>query len=455
MSDITTVPGLSAELTSVLAELGFDQLTPIQEASLPALLEGRDLVGQSQTGSGKTAAFALPILQKIDLGTRMVQALVLCPTRELGAQVAREIRRLGRKLNGLQVLDLAGGQPFRPQAEALARGVHVVVGTPGRLLDHVNRQTLHLGALQTLVLDEADRMLDMGFLDEVGQVIQATPPARQTVLFSATFPPTIAGLSRRIQRQPVNVKVEEAEAKPEIKQLVFHAETDEKTALLIRILKAYPGTALVFCNQKLTIADIVERLNKEGLPAAALHGDLEQRDRDQVLALFRNGSVQRLIATDIAGRGLDVEHLDLVVNYEVPHEEDVFIHRIGRTGRAGRSGLAITLGHEGERDRLRAYARSNAYEIERGQPSNLIPRSSDRPAVETLLIVAGRKDKLRPGDVLGALTGEGGLPGDGVGKIEVQDHVTYVAVNAAFAKRAFERLRTGKIKGRRFIVKPL
>ena len=446
---------LSPDLTAVLHELGFSTLTPIQAASIPALLEGRDLIGQSKTGSGKTAAFTLPILQNLAVDARSVQALVVCPTRELVAQVAREARRLGRKIPGLQVLDVGGGQAFRPQAEALARGAHVVVGTPGRLLDHLRRETLDLRGLRTLVLDEADRMLDMGFAEDVLQIIAASPTTRQTVLFSATFPPAIEHLSRRVQRKPVNVRIEDDAERVEIRQEVYPVTAEDKLNVLVRVLRSHPGSTLIFCNQKATIASVVARLDAERLAAAALHGDLEQRERDQVLAMFRGGSVRRLVATDVAGRGLDIDHLDLVVNYDLPFDADTFVHRIGRTGRAGRPGRAISLGTDHDRERLREIAAAKGFKIELREAGRLraAPATAVDNVMRTLFISGGRKDKLRPGDILGALTGAaGGLEAAAVGKIEIHDRISYVAVADRLAEAAAARLRAGKIKGKRFVV---
>jgi ATP-independent RNA helicase DbpA len=422
---------------------------------LPPLLEGRDVIARSKTGSGKTVAFTLPILQTLDLDDRAVQALIIAPTRELAAQVAREVRRVGRRMTGLQVLELAGGTPFKPQAESLARGAHVAVGTPGRLLDHVERGTLDLARLNKLVLDEADRMLDMGFVEDVGRIIARTPPTRQTMLFSATIPPEIERLSRRVQKKAVSVAVEEDAAVAQIRQIVVPVEAAGKPALLTRVLRAHPGSALIFCTQKATIAAVVETLNREHLSAAALHGDLEQRDRDRILAMFRNGSIERLVATDVAGRGLDIDHLDLIVNYDLPHDVDTFVHRVGRTGRAGRDGLAVSFGNDVERARVREFAREKGYDIERADGRAFKPtrEAAVRQVMRTLFIGGGRKDKLRPGDVLGALTGAaGGLTAQAIGKIEIHDHVTYVAIDSRQADEAAAKLRAGKIKGRRFVV---
>ena len=454
---------LTGELLEVVGSLGFTQPTPIQEQAIPVLLKGSDLIGQSQTGSGKTAAFALPILHQIDLGFRDIQNLILCPTRELAAQVARDIRRLGRGHKGLQVLVLAGGEPARPQREAIERGVHIVVGTPGRVLDHILRGNLNMTYLKTLVLDEADRMLDMGFAEEVNEILQATPGTRQTVFFSATFPPEIKAWSRKYQLEPVHIRIAEAqETKPTIKQCMLAAEKDEKTRVLLRVLKTMPGTAIVFCNQKATVAELLSELQASDIPAAALHGDLEQRDRDRVLAMFRNGSRRVLLATDVAARGLDIANLDMVICYNVPHEVASYTHRIGRTGRAGQSGLAISLATEVERQRLAEFSRTEQFEIElvrleqlqqqRAKPAARDER--DAPAMQTLYISGGRKDKLRPGDILGALTGEaGGFTASSIGKIEIHDKFSYVAVAKSQAANAVQKLKAGKIKGRKFLVK--
>lgn len=452
---------LAPELLEVVAALGFTQPTPIQEQAIPVLLKGKDLIGQSQTGSGKTAAFALPILNQIELGLRDIQALILCPTRELTAQVARDMRRLGRHLKGLQVLVLAGGEPSRPQREAMERGVHIVVGTPGRVLDHLARGNLSPSHLKTLVLDEADRMLDMGFEEEVHAILQETPGARQTVFFSATFPPLIKAWSRKYQRAPVHIRIQEpSEARPLIRQFALNAEAGEKVQLLARILKTIPGTTLVFCNQKATVGELFKELEARKARVAALHGDLEQRDRDRVLAMFRNGSRRILLATDVAARGLDIAHLDMVICYEVPHEAAAYTHRIGRTGRAGNEGLAVSLADSDELDRLLGFASREDMKIELVRLEEL-QRQRPKPApgamegaMQTLYISGGRKDKLRPGDILGALTGEaGGFAATAIGKIEIHDHFSYVAVSQTQAALAVERLKAGQIKGRKFLVK--
>lgn len=451
---------LSEDLLSVVAELGYETLTPIQAESIPPLLAGKDLIGQSQTGSGKTAAFALPILEKIQLRDRGLQALILCPTRELVVQVVGEIRKLGRRLEGLQVLPLVGGQPGREQAIALENGVHIAVGTTGRVLDHLEKNRMDLSPLKVLVLDEADKMLEMGFEQELNAIMQFMPQARQTALFSATFPESIQDLSRRFQKNPVKVVIEDAGIEQvTIEQLVYETEPEDKLNVLMRVLQQHPAeSTIIFCNTKAATTAIAEKIAAMNVSCAALHGDLEQRERERVMALFRNGSHRILVATDVAARGLDIENLELVVNFDLPQQPEVYVHRIGRTGRAGRKGTAVSLASPREALRI--------VELER-----FVKRKFDRPSLgfknqhglgkaqreskmQTLSISGGRKDKLRPGDILGALTGEaGGLNASDIGKIEILDHFAYVAINASVAPIAFAKLRDGRIKGKKFQIK--
>ncbi len=452
---------LSPSLLAVVAELGYDSLTPIQAESIPVFLSGRDLIGQSQTGSGKTAAFALPILNKLALDQRALQALVLCPTRELCAQVTRELRKLGRKEAGLQVLAVSGGEPARAQTEALARGVHMVVGTPGRVLDHVKRGSIEFSGVTTVVLDEADRMLDMGFEDEMREILRALPKSRQTALYSATFPDAIAAISRSYQQDAVRVTIDAlGEDRVEIRELTVRTQASEKMHALYWVLANHTHeSALIFCNTKATISELTRGLCASGLSANCLHGDLEQFERDRVMAMFRNGSVRLLIASDVAARGIDVAGLDLVVNYDLPQKPDTYIHRIGRTGRAGKSGLAISLATVADERALanieqRPGARLELVRCPSGGPQEielLARRLAGLASMETIHILGGRKDKLRPGDILGALTGEaGGLQADEIGKIEIHDRLSYVAVSRRRSRQALESLNKGRIKGKRF-----
>jgi len=455
--DFASLP-ISDALRATGKALGYGALTPIQAAAIPVLLDGRDLLGQSSTGSGKTVAFAVPVLERLDARTITPQALVLCPTRELCTQVAGEFRKLARATDGLRVLGLTGGSPVRSQIDALQRGVHVLVGTPGRVLDHLGRDTLDPGGIATVILDEADRMLDMGFGPDVERILAALPDRRQTALLSATFPDAIESLARAHLRDPVRVRIDEGSA--DIRQLALAAEPDQKLHALCWLLREYPSdSALVFCNLKATVAELEQALSGGGVSADCLHGDIEQFYRDQVMARFRNRSVRVLIATDVAARGIDVDDLDLVVNYELPPQAQSYVHRIGRTGRAGKRGLAVSLTTARQKGKLAEIERDAGAAIERVRH----PAGGHREAVaamksiaggapmETILISGGRKDKVRPGDVLGALTGDaGGLSADDVGKIEVQDRLTYVAVSRGVSREATAQLNRGRIKGKRF-----
>ncbi len=452
---------LSPTLLKVVRELGFEKMTPIQAKSIPLLLEGKDLVGQAKTGSGKTAAFGLPVLQNLDHARREIQAIILCPTRELCTQVAREIRKFGRHFPGLQVLELAGGHPVRPQAQALRKGAHIAVGTPGRVLDHLLRKNLHLENVAWVILDEADRMLEMGFQEEMEKILAATSPERQTVFFSATFPKSFEGMSRKYQKNPTRITIEEAASEvPTIQQQYYEVESDQKLQALLWLLRqTQPQSAIVFCNLKTTVVSLTRDLVKAGVNAAGLQGDLEQYDRDKIMAKFRNLSTQVLVATDVAARGIDIANLDVVFNFDLPAQPEIYVHRIGRTGRAGKTGLAITFGGDFESSKVAAIEALTKIKITRKttpQAEQLEAESQkkilnqDAP-METFRISAGRKDKLRPGDILGALTGEaGGLPASDVGKIEIHDHFAYVAVSKKVATRALDSLRDGRIKGRKF-----
>lgn len=455
----STLP-LSEAILQVVKELGYESLTPVQAQSIPVLLQGKDLIGQSKTGSGKTAAFSVPLLEKLDLRTRELQAMVLCPTRELCTQVAREIRKLGRRHPGLQVLVLCGGVPLFTQLSPLEKGVHIVVGTPGRVLDHLNRKTLDLGRIHYLVLDEADRMLEMGFQEDMEKILGKTSPNRQTVLFSATFPRTIESLSRAYQKSPFRVTIREEKASaPEIRQIYFETTPEVKFNALLWILQQnQPESAIIFCNLKLTVMEVAKALAAVGVSSACLHGDLEQSDRDRVMAKFRNKSIRILIATDVAARGIDVENLDAVFNFDMPARADVYLHRVGRTGRAGKKGLAISLVTGREKSKIQAIETYSGIKMEQKMLAKVESLDvkefkknlNQDAAMSTLYLSAGRKDKMRPGDILGALTGEAGkLKGSDIGKIEIHDRFSYVAVTKSIAHLAMQRLQDGHVKGRK------
>ena len=450
-ASFNTLP-LSEALRSNLVSLGYSTMTPIQAQSLPHLLAGKDLVGQAQTGSGKTAAFALGILQQLDPGYFNCQALVLCPTRELAAQVAEEFRRLATPLPNIKIITLCGGTPIGPQKASLEHGAHVIVGTPGRIDDHLRKKTLRLDRLRTLVLDEADRMLDMGFIDAITGIIRQTPKKRQTLLFSATFPSDIERLSSEFQSRPLRATVEQVKEKTTIRHQFFAvSKPKHKLETLLKILgKQQPESCLIFCKTRQGCAELAEELKSRRHSALALHGDMEQKERDLTLLRFSNGSARILVATDVAARGLDVENLALVINHDMTSDAETWLHRVGRTGRAGKAGMAITLLTQAELFRLDAVAPLLAQPIVleevQSLPSDLpLP---EKPARVTLALDAGRKNKLRPGDILGALTGEGGLPAAAIGKINIQDFSAYVAVARSHAREALEHLQSGKVKGK-------
>jgi len=447
---------LNAELLANLGSLGYLAMTPIQQHSLPPILAGRDVIAQGQTGSGKTAAFALGLLQKLRVKRFRVQSLVLCPTRELADQVAREIRRLARSIHNIKVLTLCGGVPVGPQIGSLEHGAHIIVGTPGRVEDHLRKRTLSLAEVDTLVLDEADRMLDMGFEDSLQSIVAQIPPQRQTMLFSATFPAGIKSMAAHVMRDPVRVEVESTHDDDSIAQHFYRIEDDQQRASALRLLLLHfrPQSAVVFCNTKREVQEIADALRDDGFSVLALHGDLEQRDRDQRLVRFANGSATVLVATDVAARGLDIDSLDLVVNYQLAHDPEQHVHRIGRTGRAGGKGLACSLFAGREVHRLVALGNYLGVDIvdEALPPTRLLTEVPVPVPVQaqmvTLLIDAGRKQKIRPGDIVGALTGTNGIGGKQIGKIAVFDTRSYVAVESALGRDALMKLVHGKLKGR-------
>lgn len=443
---------LAPELLANLNDLGYLAMTPIQEKSLPLILAGKDVIARAKTGSGKTAAFALGLLARLEVQRFAVQALVLCPTRELADQVAGEIRRLARASHNIKVLTLCGGVAIGPQLGSLEHGAHIVVGTPGRILDHLRKGSLTLDDVQQLVLDEADRMLDMGFADAVETIVNACNPARQTLLFSATYPEGIQKISARYQYEPQDVTVESLHTEQQIEQHFYELrETDSKVLAVQQLLGEFqPQSAIVFCNTKQQCHDLYMTLREEGISALALHGDLEQKDRDRVLVCFANKSCAILIATDVAARGLDIKDLDAVINFELAHDPEVHVHRIGRTGRAGASGLALTMvapKELGRLNRLEDYLSSTITMEPLPQPNQDYKQVPD---MVTLCIDGGKKDKLRAGDVLGALTKDAGLEGSAVGKISIFNFCTYVAVHRSAAKAALQHLQNGKLKGRKF-----
>lgn len=463
MTAFHTLP-LKPALLASLETLGYTEMTPVQAQSLPPMLDGRDVIAQAQTGSGKTAAFGLSVLQSLDVDTIRLQALVLCPTRELADQVSKAIRKLAANIPNVKLLTLCGGMPLGPQLASLTHDPHIVVGTPGRVQEHLKRQSLHGGGIKVLVLDEADRMLDMGFSEAIDDIIGRIARHHQTLLFSATYPEEIRAVSQRVQKDPVEVTVEApVEARPAIEQQFIEVDPAQKPDALAQLLAGERGPdsgrdgALVFCNMRREVDAVAQELDRRGFSALALHGDMDQRDRDEVLVRFANHSCAVLVATDVAARGLDIVALPLVVSYDIAHDPETHTHRIGRTGRAGQNGLAITLCTPRERPKAANIEALSGTPLS-WRPLKIAPprgKTLHLAPMKTLVIDAGRQDKLRPGDILGALTGEAGLDAKDIGKIDVFATRAYVAITRALANKALERLRAGRIKGRNFRVRPL
>jgi ATP-dependent RNA helicase DeaD len=530
----TTFAGLALrpELLDAVTALGYEEPTPIQREAIPPLLEGRDLLGQAATGTGKTAAFALPVLERIEPGGKQAQALVLVPTRELAVQVSEAMHKYGRGL-GTRVLPIYGGQPIVRQLRALAQGIDVVVATPGRALDHIGRGTLKLDALRAVVLDEADEMLDMGFAEDIEAILDAAPPERQTVLFSATMPPRIEQMVRRHLREPARILIERAAVGPGeaplIRQSAYVVARAHKPAALGRILDVEaPAAAIVFCRTRAEVDQLTETLNGRGYRAEPLHGGMSQEQRERVMARLRGETADLIVATDVAARGLDIEQLTHVVNYDVPSAPDAYVHRVGRVGRAGREGVAITLAEPREHRMLKtiervtgqkiaiervptvADLRARRLELTRAaleetlldgdleryrvvldalsdefdvveialaavklaheavagagaEDDEEIPEVAARPErprsarggrssqerVARLFVGAGRSHKMRPADLVGAITGETRLKGREIGAIEISDRFSLIEVPESAIDEVITALRRGTIKGKK------
>jgi ATP-independent RNA helicase DbpA len=452
---------LPAPFLANLTQLGYHSMTPVQAATLPLALGGRDLIAQAQTGSGKTAAFGIGMLLRLNPALFAVQGMVMCPTRELADQVANELRRLARGIGNVKVVVLTGGVPMRPQIATLEFGAHIVVGTPGRIRDHLQKRTLDLARLRTLVLDEADRMTDMGFYDEIAAIVRECPSYRQTLLFSATYPDDIRQATAPFLNEPEEVTVEAKREETGIAQRFYEIGFDNRLEAAARMLAhVKPASAILFCNTKARCRELADYLREQGWAARALYGEMEQRDRDETLALFANRSCKVLVATDVAARGIDVASLEAVINVDVSKDPEVHVHRIGRTGRAGESGEALTLAAPNEKKWVKLIEEYTQTVAEWHPLAELGDDTHpDEPATMlTLCIAGGKKDKLRPGDLLGALTGDAGLAKEHVGKIQIGEFFSYVALDRRVAEDAFARLNGGNplgpefgtVKGRNF-----
>lgn len=551
---------LSDAILRAVTDMGFEAASPIQAQAIPAQLEGRDMIGQAQTGTGKTAAFGIPLLQKIDPENKKLQAIVLLPTRELAIQVAEEIRRLAKFMHGIKVLPVYGGQDIVRQIRSLKDGVQVVIGTPGRVMDHMRRKTIRVDHVHTAVLDEADEMLNMGFLEDMETILSQLPETRQTVMFSATMPPAIADIARKFLQDPVMVRVVKKELTvPKVTQYYYEVKPKNKVEVLCRLLDLYsPKLSVVFCNTKKGVDELVLALQGRGYFAEGLHGDLKQEQRDRVMNGFRNGRTEVLVATDVAARGIDVDDVEAVFNYDIPQDDEYYVHRIGRTGRAGREGKAFSLvvgkevyklrdiqrycktkiipqaipsldditdikvektmdqvrdmlensdlsqmvniieqklieedytaldlaaallkmnmGEDNEDiidnfeparslDDLDRYSRSGRRYGRDGNGRDGSFRNSrsrrrgavDRAAVDyvvgddmaRLFVNIGRNQNVNPGDILGAIAGESGIPGRVVGSIDMYDGYTFVEVPRRYSDQVLKAMENAKIKGKK------
>ena len=443
---------LDESLLNALESKGFTRPTAIQAAAIPPALEGRDVLGSAPTGTGKTAAYLLPVLQHLlDFPRKKSgppRILILTPTRELAMQVADHARELAANTH-LDIATITGGVAYMNHAEVFSENQDIVVATTGRLLQYIKEENFDCRAVETLILDEADRMLDMGFSDAIDEVIRFAPEDRQTLLFSATWPDAIAAISGRVQKNPLTIEIDSVDALPAIEQQFFETSQQGKIPLLQKLLSQHqPASCVVFCNTKKDCQAVCDALNAAGQSALSLHGDLEQRDRDQTLVRFANGSARVLVATDVAARGLDIKSLELVVNYELAWDPEVHVHRIGRTARAGNSGLAISFCAPEEAQRANILSEMLQIKLNWvNTPGNVrvVPLEAE---MATLCIDGGKKAKMRPGDVLGALTGDMGLDGADIGKITVHPAHVYVAIRQAVAHKAWKQLQNGKIKGK-------
>lgn len=443
---------LNPELLKNLASLNYVEMTPIQAMSLPVILQGKDLIAQAKTGSGKTAAFGLGLLAQLDLASTQVQGLILCPTRELADQVSKALRQLARMLPNVKILTLCGGTLYKPQVKSLQHGACIVVGTLGRIAKHLRKENLKLADLKMLVLDEGDRMLDMGFHEELDAIIAELPSKRQTLLFSATYPARIQTIAERIMVDPVVTKIDSSHDESSIKQHFYKVADDEERmeALSLLLLELKPVSTVIFCNTKIEAQAVMFDLADEGFSTLALHGDLEQEDRDETLVRFANKSISILVATDVAARGLDIDAVDVVINYHVSRDFEVHTHRIGRTGRAGDSGVALSLYSKKEAHKISLLQEYLGIMIEpEALPDESVLKSEKSPApMVTIRIKAGKKKKFRAGNILGALTGSHGLKAEQVGKIHIFDHFSYVAVRRDKVQHALQKFTDEQWKGR-------
>lgn len=445
---------LSQEVLENLDSLKYFTMTPIQEQGLPLILAGRDFIGQANTGSGKTAAFALGILSKLDMENRHPQALVVVPTRELALQVTNEIRLLARFSKNVKVLTLSGGSKERFVSKSLQQGAHIIVGTPGRLLKMLEKGTLNPTSITSLVLDEADRLLEMGFIEDIYKIARFIRLEHQSMLFSATFPNGIKALSQNLMNDPAQITVDSQHENNTIEQIFFKAG-DDKSDILLRILGHYkPESCIIFCNSREVCKKVSVLLRANKMDSLQMHSDLEQQDRTLTLIKFSNKSTPILVATDLAARGIDVKDVSMVINYDLPQDHEQYVHRIGRTGRAGQEGLAVSLYTPREREVFMAigeYLKKDCV-VQEVEMLKVFKAAPLKAHMATIYISGGKKNNIRPGDILGALTKDAGLEGADIGKINVLDVNSYVAIKSDKCEQAVRHFVSGKIKGKKFKV---
>jgi len=448
MSSFNTVRNIPEPLLETLNILNFTAMSEIQEKAINPILEGKDILAQSKTGSGKTLAFGIPSVMATDTSNNKPQTLIITPTRELAEQIAVELRKVAAYKANLKILTLYGGVPLRTQADSLAKGAHILIGTPGRIQDHLAKETLVLDSIKTLVLDEADRMLDMGFYDEIVKIGSNMPRTKQTLLFSATFPEKIEKLAKALMNQPLTIKVDTVLEANKINEIVY--ETSDKFKTLTALIQSYkPGSLLIFCNTKAEVISLTDRLHAKGHSVTDIHGDLDQRERNEAVLLFSNGSKRILVATDVASRGLDIKDIELVINYDLPFDKEVYTHRIGRTGRADASGTALSLYGHHDSEKC-AYITSQA---KTGHMKDLRVDAAFKmiSLYDTLGINGGKKTKLRAGDILGTLCKEIGIDNKMIGKITIIDTRSYVALHHTVIEKVHKAFKKVKIKKKKYV----
>ncbi|MFT5706119.1 MAG: ATP-independent RNA helicase DbpA [Oceanospirillaceae bacterium] len=447
---------LSDDTLADLSHLGYVKPTPIQAHALPVVLAGNDIQAKAETGSGKTAAFGIAIIEKIDLSLKKPQALIIAPTRELCNQITSAMRTFGRSKANLRVVTLCGGTAKHPQRDSLKQGVHIIVGTPGRLIDHLQGEHLDLSAMQIVVLDEADRMLDMGFAPQIGDIVGHFPDSHQTLLFSATFNQQARELANAITDDAVYIEVEAEQTTENLKQKLCRCTTENRDQTIHNLLiQSQFESCIIFCNTKKVCHQLRIYLRNMGHAALTLHGDLEQNEREDILVQFSQNSATILIATDVAARGLDIEAVPGIINYDVPTDPATYTHRIGRTARAGKTGVAITLCSNQESHRWERILELQEAVVDPILSKDALGKPPLFAPFKTICILGGRKQKLRPGDLLGALTKDDNLSREQIGKIDVMQTVSYVAITNSYAKQALSQLQSGRIKGKKYRAKIL